>query len=80
MLTSEEASILCSTDLTCLPDELSGYQLQGVSFGDIGLNSIDLIQCNDTMVLPGLQNNWYDDLDFSNETMEFPLLDGGLFA
>ncbi|AQK98897.1 Putative two-component response regulator family protein [Zea mays] len=80
LLTSEEASILCSTDLTCLPDELSGYQLQGVSFGDIGLNSIDLFQCNDTMVLPGLQNNWYDDPDFSNETMEFPLLDGGLFA
>lgn len=80
LLTSEEASIICGTDLTCLPDDLSGYHLQGVSFGNIGLNSIDLFQCNDTMILPGLQNNWYDDLEFSSETMEFPLLDGGLFA
>lgn len=80
LLTSEEASIICGTDLTCLHDDLSGYQLQGVSFGNIGLNSFDLFQCNDAMTLPGLQNNWYDDLEFSSETMEFQLLDGGLFA
>lgn len=80
LLTPEEASIVCSTDLTCLSDDLLGYQLQGVSFGNIGMNSIDLFQCNDTVILSGLQNNWYDDLEYSSETMEFPLLDGGLFA
>ncbi|CAL4946069.1 unnamed protein product [Urochloa decumbens] len=75
LLTSEEASIICSTDLACLPDDLSGYHLQG-----IGLNGIDLFQCNDTMMLHGLQNNWYDDPELSSEIMEFPLLDGCLFA
>lgn len=79
LLTSEEASIICGTDLTWLHDDLSGYQ--GVSFSNIGLNSIDLFQCNDTMgALPGLQNNWYDDIELSSETMEIQLLDGGLFA
>ncbi|OEL25366.1 Two-component response regulator ORR26 [Dichanthelium oligosanthes] len=75
LLTSEEASIICGTDLACLPDDLSSYQLHG-----IGLNSIDLFQCNDPMILHGLQNNWYDDPEPSSETMEFPLLDGCLFA
>ncbi|CAO2182006.1 unnamed protein product [Urochloa humidicola] len=75
LLTSEEASIICSTDLACLPDDLPGYQLQG-----IGLNGIDLFQCNDTMMIHGLQNNWYDDPELSSEIMEFPLLDGCLFA
>nr|CAB3475150.1 unnamed protein product [Digitaria exilis] len=75
LLTSEDANIICGTDLACLPDDLSGYQLQG-----IGWNSIDLFQCNDVMMLNGLQNNWYDDPELSSEIMEFPLLDGCLFA
>ena len=72
LLISEEASTICGTDLACLPDDLSGYQL--------GLNGIDLFQCNDAMMLQGLQNNWYDDPELSSEIMEFPLLDGCLFA
>jgi two-component response regulator (ARR-B family) len=75
LLNSEEESIICRTDLACLPDDLSDYQLQG-----IGLNNIDLFQCNDAMMLHGLQNNWYDDPEPSSEIMEFPLLDGCLFA
>ncbi|KAK3162763.1 hypothetical protein QOZ80_1BG0093430 [Eleusine coracana subsp. coracana] len=80
LLTSEEASIICGTDLACLPDDLPGYQLQGVSLENIGLNSIDLFQYNDAMILPGLQNNWYDDLEFSGETTDYQLIDGCLFA
>lgn len=75
LLTLEEENNICGTDLVCLPDDLSGYQLQG-----IGLNSIDLFQCNDAVMLHGLQNNWYDDPELSSEIMEFPLLDGCLFA
>jgi two-component response regulator ARR-B family len=56
LLTSEEASIIGSTDLACLPDDLIGYQLQGFSLENIELNRIDLFQYNDVMILPGLQN------------------------
>ncbi|TVU36128.1 hypothetical protein EJB05_18044 [Eragrostis curvula] len=80
LLTSEEASIIGGTDLVCLPDDLPGYQLQGVSLENIGLNSIDLFQYNDAMILPGLQNNWYDDLEYSGETTDYQLIDGCLFA
>jgi len=72
LLIYEEASTLCGTDLAYLPDDMSGYQL--------GLNGIDLFQYNDAMMLHGLQNNWYDDPELSSEIMEFPLLDGCLFA
>jgi two-component response regulator ARR-B family len=80
LLTSEEGSIRGGTDLTCLPDDLPGYQFQGFSLENIGLNSIDLFQYNDVMILPGLQNNWYDDLEFSGETTDYQLIDGCLFA
>ncbi|XP_062228950.1 two-component response regulator ORR26-like isoform X2 [Phragmites australis] len=80
LLTSQETSIIGDTDLPCLPGDLPGYQLQGVSFENIGLNSIDLFQYNDAMILPGLQNNWYDDLEFTSETTDYPLIDGCLFA
>jgi two-component response regulator ARR-B family len=80
LLTSEEASIIGGTDLASLPDDPSGYQLQGVSLENIGLNSIDLFQYNDTMILPGLQNNWYDDLELSSEMTDYQLIDGCLFA
>uniref|UniRef100_A0A0A9E6G5 Uncharacterized protein n=1 Tax=Arundo donax TaxID=35708 RepID=A0A0A9E6G5_ARUDO len=80
LLTTEEASIVGGTGLACLPDDLPGYQLQGVSFENIELNSINLFQYNDAMTLPGLQNNWYDDLEFSSEMTDYPLIDGCLFA
>ncbi|XP_062207823.1 two-component response regulator ORR26-like [Phragmites australis] len=80
LLTSEDANLIGCTEMACLPNDLPGYQLQGVSFENIGLNSIDLFQYNDAMILPGLQNNWYDDLEFSSETTDYPLIDGCLFA
>ncbi|KAL6840018.1 hypothetical protein ACP4OV_029828 [Aristida adscensionis] len=79
LLPPEEESVIDRTDLA-LPDDLPGDPLQGVSFENIGLNSIDLFQFNDGMILPGLQNNWYDDLEFSSETTDYSLIDGCLFA
>ncbi|KAL6613982.1 hypothetical protein ACP70R_036252 [Stipagrostis hirtigluma subsp. patula] len=75
----EDESVIGGADLA-LPDDLLGYPLQGVSFENIGLNSIDLFQYNDAMILPGLQNNWYDEQEYSGETTDYTLIDGCLFA
>ncbi|KAG8054306.1 hypothetical protein GUJ93_ZPchr0001g31418 [Zizania palustris] len=81
---SQEPSIIGCTELASLPDDQPGYPypLQGVSFDNIPLSSFDFSHYNDaTMILSGLQNNWYDDdLEFSSETMDYPLIDGRLFA
>lgn len=78
----EEPSVICGADFASLPEDLSGYPLQGgVSFENVGLSSIDLFHYNDAMILSGLQSNWYDDQDhFSSETTDYPLMDGCLFA
>ncbi|KQK11088.1 two-component response regulator ORR26 isoform X1 [Brachypodium distachyon] len=77
---SQEPSTTCGLDLASLPEDLPSYPLQGVPFENIGLSSIDLFHYNDTMLLAGLQSNWYDDQEFISETTDYPLMDGCLFA
>uniref|UniRef100_A0ACD5X867 Uncharacterized protein n=1 Tax=Avena sativa TaxID=4498 RepID=A0ACD5X867_AVESA len=81
LLRSQEPSIICGADFSSLSEDLPGYPLQGVSFENIGLGGIDLFHYNDAMILSGLQSNWYDDQDqFAGETIDYPLMDGCLFA
>uniref|UniRef100_A0A0E0N6F6 Two-component response regulator n=1 Tax=Oryza rufipogon TaxID=4529 RepID=A0A0E0N6F6_ORYRU len=77
---SQEPSIIGSTELASLPEDLPSYPLHGVSLENIGLSSIDLLNYSDAMILSGLQSNWYDDLEFSSEMMDYPSIDECLFA
>ncbi|XP_006645188.1 two-component response regulator ORR26 [Oryza brachyantha] len=72
---SPESSIIGGTELASLPDDLPNYPLHGVSFENIGLSSIDLLHYSDAMILSGLQNNWYDELEFSSDMMDYPSID-----
>jgi two-component response regulator (ARR-B family) len=81
LVRSQEPSIICGADFSSLSEDLPGYPLQGVSFENIGLGGIDLFHYNDAMILSGLQSNWYDDQDqYASETLDYPLMDGCLFA
>ncbi|KAM0926100.1 hypothetical protein ACQ4PT_003920 [Festuca glaucescens] len=81
LVRSQEPSIICGADFSSLTEDLPLYPLQGVSFENIGLGGIDLFHYNDAMILSGLQSNWYDDQDqFASETIDYPLMDGCLFA
>jgi two-component response regulator (ARR-B family) len=81
LVRSQEPSIICGAEFSSLTEDLPLYPLQGVSFENIGLGGIDLFHNNDAMILSGLQSNWYDDQDqFAGETIDYPLMDGCLFA
>uniref|UniRef100_A0A0D9V972 Two-component response regulator n=1 Tax=Leersia perrieri TaxID=77586 RepID=A0A0D9V972_9ORYZ len=77
---SQEPSIIGGTELASLPDDLPSYPLHGLSFENIGLSSIDLLHYSDAMILSGLQSNWYDDVEFSSDMMDYPSIDECLFA
>ncbi|ONK71190.1 uncharacterized protein A4U43_C04F5810 [Asparagus officinalis] len=80
-----EPSMKTDTDLISLPQDMPLCSLQNIScFENVGLNSMDIFQYDDSMSLTEFQSNWYEGLEFNTdylyEPLEYPIIDDCLFA
>lgn len=80
-----EPGLKNETDLVALPEDLHFSSLQNFGFDNVGFNSMDIFQHNDSAFQNNfLQSNWYDGLEFNCEYLydqaEYPITDDCLFA
>ncbi|XP_008799983.1 two-component response regulator ORR26-like [Phoenix dactylifera] len=80
-----ELSLKNETDLASLPEELQLCSLQGIGcFENLGLNSMEIFQYNDSTSAIEVYSNWNDGLEFNcdylYDSVDYPMIDECLFA
>ncbi|OAY80450.1 Two-component response regulator ORR26 [Ananas comosus] len=82
---SQDLSLISAKDLVSLPDNVPLCSLEGIGcFENVGLNSMEIFQCDDLTTLTGVQSNWYDGYELNSEhlyeSVDYPFIDECLFA
>ncbi|XP_019702523.1 two-component response regulator ORR26 isoform X2 [Elaeis guineensis] len=81
---SGELSLKNETDLVSSPEDLQFCSPQGIgSFENVGFNSMEIFQYDDSTSVTEVHSNWYDGLEFNSDYLYDsvdPVIDECLFA